>query len=456
MSKIKNKILQYLPPLLIEKFEGENFKRSFLNIGWLVIDKVLRMGVGLLVGVWLARYLGPEQYGILNYSQAFVAIFASIAGLGLDGIAVRDIVSNPKMKEEILGTSFVLKLIGGFLAVAFTLAALIFFPPQNTLTSWLILITSVGVIFQAFDTIDFWFQAEVRSKYTVYAKNTAFLLATLIKIAFILMNASLISFACLGVAEIIFGSIGMLVVYRYAGGTIKKWRTSLTQAKQLLRDSWPLILSGLVIMIYMRVDQIMIGNMLDDTAVGLYSVAVKLAEIWYFIPTAISTTVYPFLIKAKKDSEILYYRRMQMFYNFMTWLAIIVSVVMCFFSNFLVVKLFGEMYFAAGEILAINTWASIFVFQGIARGFWIQIENLQQYTFWYIMFGTLINILLNIILIPLINIKGAAIATLISQMSVAIIIPALFEKTRLSSFMLLKSFVFFMGANKKNRLKDIY
>jgi O-antigen/teichoic acid export membrane protein len=86
------------------------------NIGWLFFDKTLRMGVGLFVGVWVTRYLGPEQFGLFNFATAFTALFGAVATLGLQGIVVRDIVNDPSCKEETLGTAALLHLIGGTLA----------------------------------------------------------------------------------------------------------------------------------------------------------------------------------------------------------------------------------------------------------------------------------------------------------------------------------------------------
>lgn len=164
-----------IPSFIRIRLEGRTALQKILaNTGWLFVDKILRMGVGLLVGVWVARYLGPEQFGLYNYALSFVALFSAFATLGLDGIVVRDIVRDPSYKNEILGTAFILKLLGGISTLILAVGAVSLLRPHDNLTRWLVGIIAAGTIFQAFDVIDFWFQSQVQSKYTVYAKNVAF------------------------------------------------------------------------------------------------------------------------------------------------------------------------------------------------------------------------------------------------------------------------------------------
>lgn len=175
-------LIKFLPSFIRIRLEGRVALQKILaNTGWLFIDKIIRMGVGLLVGIWVARYLGPEQFGLYNYALSFVALFSALATLGLDGIVVRDIVRDPSCKDETLGTAFVLKLIGGGLTFLFVVGANSLLRPHDRLTQWLVGIIALGTIFQAFDTIDFWFQSQVKSKHTVYSKNTAQLAINIVR-----------------------------------------------------------------------------------------------------------------------------------------------------------------------------------------------------------------------------------------------------------------------------------
>jgi PST family polysaccharide transporter len=219
------------------------------NIGWLFADRILRMGVGLLVGVWVARYLGVQQFGVFNYATAFVALFSTLSTLGLDAIVVRSIVREPEKRTEILGTAFWLKLFGGLAALVLAVSSIILVRHDDQLTISLVAILSSVGIFQAFDTIDLWFQSQVQSKYTVIAKNTAFVITALVKVALISFNAPLIAFAWAGLGEVSLGAIGLIVCYRVRGYSPWLWPWSLPLAKTLLKESYPLILSGLTIAI---------------------------------------------------------------------------------------------------------------------------------------------------------------------------------------------------------------
>lgn len=423
--------IKYLPRFIRTKIEGRHIlQKAISNVGWLFADNVVRMGVGLFVSVWVARYLGPAKFGIYNYAIAFVALFGALATLGLDSIVVRDSVRNPSCKDETLGTAFVLKLIGGIVTLILTIVTISLLRPGDKLTLWLVGIIAAGLIFQAFDAIDFWFQSQVQSKYTVYAKNAAFTIISLVKIGLILSKAPLIAFAWAGLAEIALGAIGLVIAYRVSGQYLKAWRGSLILAKSLLKDSWPLILSGLTIMVYMRIDQIMLGEMIGAEAVGIYSVAVRLSEIWYFIPIAIVSSVFPAIVEAKGISEKLYYERLQKLFNLMSVLAYAIAIPITFLSGWLVISLFGEHYVEAGSVLAIHIWTGLFVFLGVARGAWTTTEGLMKFSFATTAIGAVINVILNYILINNYGVNGAAISTVIAQFIASYGANVFYSKTR--------------------------
>ena len=190
----------------------------------------------------------------------------------------------------------------------------------------------------------------------------------------------------------------------------------------------------------MRIDQVMLGDMVSNEEVGIYSAAVRIAEVWYFIPMSIVSSVFPSIIDIKKANEILYIDRLQKLYTLMTWLGISVAVPMTFFPDVVISLLYGENYKGAENILSISTWAGIFVAQGVARGKWMIVENLQKYTFWYVGGAAILNIILNFFLIPVYKAQGAAVATIISYFFSVIIFPLLINKTRSSAVQLIKSF----------------
>jgi len=393
----------------------QGFIKYFKNTSWLLGEKILRMAVGLFVGIWVARYLGPEQFGLFSYAQAFVGLFTVIAGLGLDSIIVRELVKNPSKQATLLGTAFYLKLIGALL-VLLILAGIVTLSRQDNLTTWLIFIIASATIFQSFNVIDFFFQAKVLSKYVVYANITSLLISSFIKIGLILANAPLIAFAWVVLFDSVILMLGFVYYFqRHAKLDIKRLSFSKLMAIKLLKDSWPLILSGLVISVYMKVDQIMIKEMLNVEAVGQYAAAVRLSEAWYFIPMVVASSLFPAIINAKKVSEELYYIRLQKLYDLMVWVAIVIALPMTFLSDWVVELLYGEQYNQAGEVLMIHIWAGVFVFLGVAFSKYLANENLTMKFFYRTFLGMLINVILNILLIPKYGINGAAIATLLGQ-----------------------------------------
>jgi polysaccharide transporter, PST family len=385
------------------------------NIGWLFLDKILRMGIGLYVTLSVARYLGASQFGTFNYASAFAVMFSPIATLGLDAVVIRHLVNDSLSKKEILPTVFWLKFGGSLGALFLSVGSIYFFRQNDLLTVSLVaILAGVGVI-QTFDTIDIWFQSQIQSKYTVIAKNAAFILAALLRVILIENKAPLISFAIAGLVEAGLGAVGLVILFRVKGHTFSFFQWSTPLATKLLRESWPLILSGLSIMIYMRIDQIMLGQMIGEKAVGIYSAATRISEIWYFIPMAITSSVAPSIYAAKKIGEQVYYQRIKQFIRLMVFIAILIAIPMTFLSGFIVTTLFGNEYIESGGILAIHIWAAVFVFMGVATSPWFNAEELNHLSFHRTFLGGIINVGLNLILIPAYGGIGASIATVVSQ-----------------------------------------
>lgn len=404
-----------LPPFLRQKMEGRQYLQNVVgNTGWLFAEKVVRMGVGLFVGIWVARYLGPSQFGLFSFAIAFVALFSAFSSMGLDDIVVRDIVRDLSVKNEILGSAFVLRLSGGLAAFLFVAGAVVLLRPNDGLVQCLVMIMAAGMAFQAFDVIDFWFQSRIQSKYSVYAKLSSYLLVAVVKICLILAGAQLVAFAWAGLAEIAVGSLGLFTAYRMTGHRVTAWQINVARMKQLLKDCWPLILSGIAGTIYLRIDQVMIGELAGNEEVGIYSAAVRLAEAWYFVPMIIYFSVLPSIVEAKTANEDLFYTRLQKFYNMMALLGYVVALPVTFFAGWIVKLLFGVAYDDAGPMLSVLIWAGIFVNLGVARSSFLISMNLTKFHFLTVLFGALVNIGLNYLLIPLYGGMGAVVASCVS------------------------------------------
>ncbi len=389
-------------------------RKILSNISWLLAERVLRMAVGFVVLAWMARYLGADQFGLLNYAIAFSSLFSVLAQLGLNDIAMRDIVNQPSCKDETLGTAFFLKLSGGIASFLLAIGTIFLLRPDDPLGRTLVIIITAVLILQEFNVIDFWFQSQVQSKYTVWARNTAFIIMTLVRITLIQTQAPLIAFGWAFLAESALTVLGLVIVYQGTGQKIKAWRANWSRAQSLMKVSWPLILSGFAIMVYLYIDQIMLGQLADAKAVGIYAAAVRLSESWPFAVTAIVTSVAPSIIAAKKVSEKLYYEKIQKVCDLLILIVYVVAIPLTFLSTPLVTFVFGQEYAPAGVVLSIHIWSSVFVFLGYVKQIWIATEELTAFASFASFSGAAMNILLNLWLIPLYQELGAAIATVIS------------------------------------------
>ena len=432
---------------MIEKikfiFAHKNFMKYFKNTSWLFGEKILRMIVALFVGIWVARYLGPEKFGLLSYAQSFVALFAVVAGLGLDSLVVRELVKDESRAETLLGTSFFLKIFGAFCMLIF-LAIALQFTSNDFYTKALIFIIASASIFQSFNVVDFYFQSKVMSKYIVYANVISLLFSSVVKITLIISNSSLEAFVWVVLFDSIILAIGYLYYFfKHSDFKIQKLIFSKSTAILLLKDSWPLILSGIVISIYMKIDQVMIKQLLGNEEVGQYSAAVRISEAWYFIPGVIASSLFPAIINAKKHSEELYYKRLQRLYNLMVWIAIAIAIPVTFLSDSIINLMYGGQYNQAGGVLLIHIWSGIFVFLGVANSQWLLIENLNKISMYNAAIGSIINVVLNLILIKKIGIVGAAWASLASYSFSAYFLLFFRKKTKMNFFSITKSLISF-------------
>lgn len=433
-------MLKALRAKLADK-NNAGLRRYAANISWMMGEKILRMFVGLFVGIWVARYLGPEQFGLLSYAQSFVFLFTVIATLGLDGIVVRDIVKNECQCDELLGTAFVLKLIGAVLILPILWLASQF-TNNDGYTNILVFIVSLAAIFQSFNVIDFYYQAKVQSKYVALTNTLSLSLSSIVKVALILVDAPLTAFAVVVVFDALILSVGLIFFYRSSSRKkLLGWSFSAATARKMLKDSWPLILSGLVVSVYMKIDQVMIKEMLGADAVGQYAAAVRLSEVWYFIPMVIANSVFPAILNAKKISEKLYMQRLQRLYTLMLWMAIGVAFPVTIFGDWLINLLYGVAYHEASGVLILHIWASVFVFLGVANSKWLLSENLQVYSMINTSIGAICNIALNVLLIESHGVVGAAIATLISYSIAAYLMLFCWRRTRKNFYLLSGSIV---------------
>ncbi len=412
-------------------FHHQGFKKYFFNTGWLMADKVLRLFVGLFVGVYVARYLGPEKFGTLQFAMSFVALFGAFAKLGLDGIVVRNAVQDPDSRDELLGTAFGLRVIGGLVLLGVVFGA-VQLTDSEPLTQLIVMIIAAGHVLQAFQVIEFYFQSQVLARLASIAGIAGLLVSSAIKLALIWSGASLVWFAWVVVVE--HGLKGLVLAGLYIKQRIPlwHWRFSFGQAKMLLRDSWPLIFSGLAVMIYMRIDQVMLKQMVDSKAVGNYAAAVRLSEVWLFITVAVTQSLMPSIVKAKKISENVYLYRLISLYRLLISIALIVSTLVTLLSGGIVTVLFGSDYCLTDDILKVYVWSTVFVYMNNVSWQWFINENLQYIATYRLFIGALLNILLNYCFVSKYGSIGAAWATLLSYFFATYFGNLLFKKARVN------------------------
>ena len=429
---------KFIPQFIWRKIEkNPELQKIVANMNWLFLDKVIQAVLGLVVGIWMARYLGPDQFGLLSFVIAFVSLFGIFARLGLNNIAIREIVKNPDKKDEILGTSFLMKALGGIFAIALSVGYIVFIKSEDIVLVMTVVISST-LLFQAFDIIDYWFQSQEKNKYSVYSRNFGLVLASIMKIIFIILGFSVFFFALANLIAVLGTSLALLWFYLHTKNSFK-WKINFSLMKKMLSDSWPLILSGVAIAVYMKLDQVMIGTMLTNSDLGNYSIAVRLSEAWYFVPSIIIIAIFPSMIKARKRNYDAYIQKLQGLYGLMVWMGIIIAIPISIFSRQIINFLYGDQYSSAFVVLSIYVWAGIFVFLGNASAKYLVVENFTKIAFLKSLIGAIINIVLNLILIPRYGIEGAAVATLLSYMAVVLVL-VFPKKTKVNGMLYLRAF----------------
>jgi O-antigen/teichoic acid export membrane protein len=440
------KIIQYiishfhgfLKKLGFEEQMRYNLVRYGFNTAWMFAEKVLLMAVAFFVGIYVARYLGPEKYGLLNYAISFVTIFKVIAGLGLDNVLIKRLTINKNNKAQILGTVFSIKTLASIFCFIIILI-ISAFSDESFENKVIIIIIAIGMLIENPFIIRLYFVSIVKAKYNTLTNSAATLIVSISRIIFILLGKDLTWFAFSYLLESIIIAPGILYLYHKKNKDLFKWRFNYQLSRDIMKESWPLLLSGLSVMLYMRIDQIMIKYMLDEKAVGIYSAAVKISEIFYFIPAIIADSVFPAIIKAKNNNINLYNKGNQQLLNLVSIVSFLITIPIFIFSHLIITNLYGIDYAGASNVLKVHVLSFIFVGWGLVSGKWLITENLYKNNFYRTIAGAVVNILANIILIRQLNIIGAAIATLISYIVAGFLFDIFRKETRPSFIMKVKS-----------------
>ncbi len=416
------------------------FQKYFKNTGWAFSGRIFSLGVSFLTTIYVIRHLGPDNYGLLTFSVSFVSLFAFIAALGIDSVLYRELSKDISRKDELLGTSIFLRIVSSSIAIILIFISTFVFQ-TDPITRLLILINSFTLLFGAFGLIGYFFQAQVNARYQAISLILVTLILNSLKVLVIFFNKGIIYFAFVFFLENILYAIIVFYLYKKSGNSVFDWKVKKEVAISLLRDSWPLMLSTACIVIYTRIDQVMLKFMTNNFNVGVYDAAVRISEVWYFIPSLIIGSIFPAIINSRKVSTEFFEKRLIKLYSLVFYMSLLVAVPITFLSHFIIRTLYGEEFIQAAGVLSIYVWAGIPVFILITMNTYLLAENKTKITFISSAIGMITNIILNIWLIPLYGIYGAAVATLISYSIIPLSI-IMFKDTRNHIFLVLDGILF--------------
>ncbi|MCA0425979.1 MAG: flippase [Bacteroidetes bacterium] len=382
------------------------------NSLWMLLEKSSRIISGILVGVLVARYLGPSQFGLISYALSVIAIFTILSTLGMDSIVVRELITRKEKSAEILGTSFYLRLSGALLVILFSaIYSFLRDTPERTMT---ILIVSGSIAIQAFSVLDFYFQSQLKGKYTAMAQVFTLLASSVIKLVLIWLDASVYWFAFMAVFEAGMSASLQFRYYKMVSAAVGKWKFSLAEAKLLLQNSYPIIGSSLVLMIYQKSGDILVLRFLRDLGmVGQYAAAVRISEASYFIPVAICAAVFPGIVNNRNNPELQLKRYIQLC-SIMIWSAIAVSIGGLILGDWAITFLYKDGYPLSPGIFKLHIWGSIPVYFGTAWGMWMLAQHRQKVIIFFQIFNLIAYLFTSFYFIPKFQVTGMAYAVLVT------------------------------------------
>lgn len=408
-------LTKLIPATIKTRLEQLVAAPSFGNSIWLMGDRLIRMGLGLLVGVLVARYLGPDGYGQFSFAGSYVMLFSALALFGLESIVVRELVHHPEAEQAILGTTSLIRAAAGLLAYLGAIVTLLVIRPGDRTALLLVVLLGSSLLAQAVEVSDLWFQSRVLSRYTVLCRTAAFIISSCLKVLLVLSSASLVAIAAATAVEALIAALLLVLTHaRFSEAGILTWRWDRNWFRRLLTGSVPMVLSGVVLMVYLRIDQVMLGAMAPQAELGLYAAAVRISEVWYFVPTAIVSSVFPGLVALRSSDPVRFEQKLQQLYNLLAFLGYAVALPVTFIAPWLVQLLFGSAYLAAAPLLSVLIWAGLFANLSVVRNAHFIALDWGRSLLWATSLGATANVLLNLLLIPRYGALGAAVATCLS------------------------------------------
>lgn len=417
-------------------------RRIASNTVWLLAGQIIRLGAVFLAVAWTARYLGPEEFGVYSYAIAFVLLFAELGTLGLQGIITHDLVEDPENHRTILGTAFVLRLIGAAATIAILALLVYAVRLPDPRVRWLILVFAAGYMFRPLYVVNQFYESRVEGKFPVIAASVAS--ATLVGLTALLIAAAAPLGWFVAARAVLVALVGILVAAILAVHRPHslRWRFDRDLARQMLRRSWPLLASAITATIYLKIDQVMLGGMSGSEDVGIYAAASQLSEVWYFLPILLMSSLFPSLISMSRSDRAAYSERLGSIFGSMAWFGVAVAVGVTVLAPILVKVFFGAGFEESVTVLRIHVWALPFIFMRAVLSKWIIIERVYTVSLMTHGAGAVTNVALNLVLIPQYGPIGAAIATVVSYAVASFFSLFLSRRTRGLARLMTRSVVF--------------
>jgi O-antigen/teichoic acid export membrane protein len=413
---VNRRWIYWLPESLRSKLSGRvNLQAFVANSGWLMLDKIIRIFMGLLVGAWIARHLGANQFGEIAYALAYIAFFQAITSLGIDGIIVREISYNKTKAAEIISTGIIFRLGTGLLCWIIATSCMAWLHGWNDQITWIVAIVGSSLVFQAADTFDLWFQSQSKSRYTTLTKLSAYAIINIIKIILLLNHASLFYFVLIMSVEAALNALALILAYSQYQCS-QKLKPSIILGVHLIKESWPIILSSVSILIYTRIDQILIKEILTEQDLGIYAAILPFSTVWQIIPMTLAASLAPYLAKQKAKSEMDYLLMLGSIFRGFALIGWIVCIPICIFSDLIVSILLGDEYHEGGKVLSIHVFTNIFIGLGIVQGLWAINEKKSNVFLYKLIMGAAVCLTGNILLLPVIGMEAAALVAVTSQL----------------------------------------
>lgn len=412
--------------------------KEIKNASWLIGGRIAQMGLSLIVGVLTARFLGPNNYGLIGYGTAYVAFFTALCNLGLNAVIIKDFVDNPEEQGEAIGSALVMRLISSIFCFGLSIIISAFIVDKNEpLTIAVVALCNLGSVFNIFETFNYWFQNQYKSRITALASLSAYIITSGYKIILLILGKDVRWFAFATSVDYIVCAIFLCVAYWKYGG--RRLHFSFHKSKMLLSVSYNYILSSIMVAVYGQTDKLMLKQMLDSSEVAYYTVATAICGMWTFVLQAIIDSIYPSILRLKKIDEIAYERKNKQLYAIVFYVSCFVSVGFLIFGTLIVRILYGKDYMPAVPVLKTVTWYTAFSYLGVARNAWIVSEGKQKYLKYMYGCAAILNVIINAILIPYMGANGAALASLITQVFTSLILPFSFKEMRPNAKLMLQA-----------------